>query len=213
MSNFDRMRKDLERLSEEGDNLHLRMVLDTSPERIKGEDRDKLKKLLPEFGLHYQRWYSESLAMLSVILPDRVTDCKSFYQLPRPPKELNYTTYTISDYLKGTTSSYGGRPIATPKAADTPMNQQVAIVKAAIARFESSLFDIKAMAQADLFDNELDSAIHLNKNGFARAAGAVAGVVLEGHLATVCATHSITLTKKKPTMGRLLRSAEIRQCN
>jgi hypothetical protein len=75
------------------------------------------------------------------------------------------------------------------------------LYKAAIARFESSLFDIKAMAQADLFDNELDAAEALNKNGFARGAGAIAGVVLEGHLATVCANHAISIAKKKPTLS------------
>jgi hypothetical protein len=202
MSNLDRMRKDLVRLAEEGENLYFRMVLDTSPERIPAEARKKqdLTKIWPDFSKNYQRWYSESLAMLSVILPDRVADFKSYYQLPRPPKELTHATYTISDYLKGTTASRGGTAITGPKAAATPMNQQVEIVRAGIARFESSLFDIKAMAQADLFDNELDAAAELNKNGFARGAGAVAGVVLEGHLTTVCANHSITLAKKKPTL-------------
>jgi predicted nuclease of restriction endonuclease-like RecB superfamily len=34
------------------------------------------------------------------------------------------------------------------------MRQQYEIVSAAAARFKSSLFDIRAMAQADLFDNE-----------------------------------------------------------
>ena len=33
-----------------------------------------------------------------------------------------------------------------------------------------------------------------------RGAGAIAGVVLEGHLATVCKNHNITLSKKKPTL-------------
>ena len=65
------------------------------------------------------------------------------------------------------------------------MQQQTEIVRAAKARFESSLFDIKATAQADLFDSEIDASAELNKNGFARGAGAIAGVVLEGHLGPV----------------------------
>ena len=73
-------------------------------------------------------------------------------------------------------------------------------MKAAAARFEGSLFDIQALVQADLFDNELDASEDLNKNGFSRGAGAIAGVVLEGHLATVCKNHNITLSKKKPTL-------------
>ena len=48
------------------------------------------------------------------------------------------------------------------------------------------------LVQADLFDNELDAAAELNDKGFRRAAGAVAGVVLEEHLETVCEQHNIS---------------------
>jgi hypothetical protein len=200
MSNLDRMRKDLARLIAEGDLLYLRMLFNLNPDgmaKANKVSKEELAKTLPNFDSNYQRWYSESLAMLSVLLPDRVGDFKAYYQLPRPPKELDYTNYTISDYLKGVTGTRHGMEVFGPKAAQNPMQQQVEIVRAAKARFESSLFDIRGMAQADLFDNELDASAELNKNGFMRGAGAVAGVVLEGHLATVCSNHSVTITKKK----------------
>jgi hypothetical protein len=155
-----------------------------------------------KFSQTYQRWYSEALAMLSVLLPDRVDDFKAYYKLPRPPKELDISSYTISDYLKGTQVIQGGqRVLVDRKAAQTPMEQQSEIVNAAMSRFDSSLFDIRGVVQADLFDNKLDAADELNKHGFARGAGAIAGVVLEGHLATVCKNHSISITKKKPTLS------------
>ena len=37
-------------------------------------------------------------------------------------------------------------------------DQQLAILGAVRARFESSLFDIRQLVQADLFDSELDAA-------------------------------------------------------
>jgi hypothetical protein len=199
------MREDLARLILDGNQLLLRMVFDLFPDAITKQQKKtkaELEKELPSFVHNYQRWYSESLAMPSVLLPDRVDDFKAYYQLPRPPKELNHTTYTISDYLKGTRVTRGGsyEEVVGMKAAQILMQQQAEIVSAAMARFKSSLFDIRGMAQADLFDDELDAATELNKNGFARGAGAVAGVVLEGHLATVCANHSVTITKKKPTL-------------
>jgi hypothetical protein len=95
------------------------------------------------------------------------------------PTELDYTNYTF-DYLNGVKGTRNGMEVFGPKAAQNPMQQQVEIVRAAKARFESSLFDIKGMAQADLFDNELDASAELNKNGLMRGAGAVAGFVLEG---------------------------------
>jgi len=85
--------------------------------------------------------------------------------------------------------------------AKSLFENQLGIVKAAKRRFESSLFDIKQLVQADLFDSELDAARELNKKGFTRGAGAVAGVVLEGHLSRVCENHKIKVTKKKPTIN------------
>lgn len=52
-----------------------------------------------------------------------------------------------------------------------------------------------------MFDSELDAAAELVKKGFTRAAGAIAGVVLERHLAKISANHSIKLGKKNPTIS------------
>jgi hypothetical protein len=204
MSNLDRLKEDLARLVLEGHQLCVRMTFDLYPDEVakaRKQKKEELEKELPRFSQTYQRWYSEALAMLSVLLPDRVDDFKAYYQLPRPPKELSYSTYTISDYLKGTQVTLGVQVLVDKKAGQTPMRQQSEIVNAAMSRFSSSLFDIRGVVQADLFDNELDAADELNKHGFARGAGAIAGVVLEGHLATVCKNHSISIAKKKPTLS------------
>lgn len=80
---------------------------------------------------------------------------------------------------------------------------QLGILKAVENRFESSLFDIKQLVQADLFDSELDTSRELAKHGFLRAAGAVAGVVLEKHLEQVVTNHSIATKKQHPTISDL----------
>jgi hypothetical protein len=91
--------------------------------------------------------------------------------------------------------------IASPTSSGT--QQQLAILKSVKARFDSSLFDIRALVQADLFDSELDAAEELVKHKFIRPAGVVAGVVLERHLAQVCADHRVKITKKEPTISEL----------
>ncbi len=78
---------------------------------------------------------------------------------------------------------------------------QLAILKAVEARFESSLFDIKQLVQADLFDSELAAATELAKKGFLRGAGAIAGVVLEKHLAQVVDNHASKTRKKNPSIS------------
>lgn len=88
-------------------------------------------------------------------------------------------------------------------AAIPHFQQQVAILKAVKRRFDSSLFEIHQLVQADLFDSELESSRHLLKNKFLRAAGAIAGVVLEKHLKQVCDDHNAKITKKNPSISDL----------
>ncbi|MGH1510164.1 hypothetical protein [Ralstonia solanacearum] len=49
--------------------------------------------------------------------------------------------------------------------------------------------------------SELEAADHLAKSKFFRAAGALAGVVLERHLGEVCTARKIAISKKNPTIG------------
>lgn len=91
-------------------------------------------------------------------------------------------------------------------------SMQLAILRAVQDRFESTLFDIRQLVQADVFDSELDAARELAKNGFLRGAGAVAGVVLEKHLAQVAANHTVVMRKQHPTISDLndaLKNAQV----
>jgi hypothetical protein len=78
---------------------------------------------------------------------------------------------------------------------------QLSILKAVGSRFDSSLFDIRQLVQADLFDSELEAATELVRHGFVRPAGALAGVVLEKHLAQVLVNHKLATQKKNPTIS------------
>ena len=88
-----------------------------------------------------------------------------------------------------------------PAAAIPHYNQQLAMLKSVKPRFESSLFEIQQLVQADLFDSELDAARELHKKKFYRAAGALAGVVLESHLGQVCQDKGIKFKKKNLTIS------------
>jgi hypothetical protein len=77
-------------------------------------------------------------------------------------------------------------------------SQQLNIVVAARNVLDSRLADIRGVLQADLFDSELDAAQELLKHGFLRAAGMIAGVVLERHLAEVARSHKVSIRSKAP---------------
>lgn len=168
---------------------------------------------LPEFRTAYQPWYSECIALLKQLLPDRLSDFVRLYEKPKGRKDISFENYRIEDALQGLRiTRYDGEVIADFKSAMPHIKQQIAILESLKNRFESSLYDIRQLVQADLLDSELDAATELLKHKFARAAGAVAGVVLEKHLLEVCSNHGIKIAKRYPTLADLndlLKNADV----
>lgn len=216
-ANLEKYRKDLERLVSKGELLHIAMQHECFPAEIKkalGKQADEMLKKLPKFGEEYQIWYSESKVLIKQLLPDRLDDFTRHYEKPKPRKDISYENYRIEDYLQGlnVTRGWEKEKVVGPDAAIPHFRQQQAILNAVSPRFESSLFDICQLVQADLFDSELAAAQELLKNGFIRASGAVAGVVLEKHLSQVVKNHNITTRKKNPTisdLNDLLKQADV----
>jgi hypothetical protein len=136
-------------------------------------------------------------------LPDRASHFAALYEKPKGRKSIVCGDYVIQDYMQGLTVKRGLDVIASPSAAVPQFRQQLAILNAAKTRFESSLFEVRQILQADLFDGELEVARELAKNRFLRAAGVVAGVVIERHLRQVCIDHEIKITKRHPTISDL----------
>lgn len=212
VSNLEKYRKDLKALLEEGG-----AVVQALRRSANGKDewRARLAKAgwteenietydnnLRPFHVCYHHWYSEALVVVKQLLPDRYADFVKFYERPKARKSFDVETYRIEDACQSLSSkAYNGDVIVDSSAAVRLLQQQIAILESIEKRFESSLFDIKQLVQADLFDSELDVARELLKNKFARAAGAVAGVVLEGHLKQVCDNHN--LPKKSGTIAVL----------
>ena len=214
-SNLDRYKEDLERLIKQGNSLCNSIQHGCLPEEFRQANKGTFSDseyrayiaTLPDFRINYQTWYSESLILIKKLLPDRLIDFKKQYESPDLNSEGLKTNfnYSIEDYLMGITVESTLYDVTTvtadPYAAVPRFQQQLRILKAAQRRFESSLFDIRQLLQMDLFDSELDAAREMQKKGFLRCAGVIAGVVLEKHLGEVCNNHNIKITKKKPTIG------------
>jgi hypothetical protein len=212
ISNLEKYKKDLESLIRRGNSLCFALSyeqdksgFEKDAKRQLGDKAAAFLKGLPSFKDAYQGWYSEAKALIRQLLPDRIEDFARLYEKPKSRKEINFENYSIEDCLQGLTITRGFQKdkVVGPDAAQPRMQQQVAIVEAAKARFESSLFAIRQLLQADLFDSEIEAASHLLKNKFARAAGALAGVVLERHLGEVGSSHNVALQKKEPTISDL----------
>ena len=218
--NIDDLKRDLDALLTDGQQLYHAMVYECHPEEFKrtteeakGGAATEFIEALPSFEDEYQTWYSEAKLLIKQILPDRFADFTRHYEKPKSRKDITNENYTIEDYLQGlSVTRSGGATVVGRGAAISRYREQLSIVKSVRRRFRSSLFDIRQLAQADLFDSELDAASELAKNKFNRAAGVVAGVVLERHLKEMCANHNITLRKKAPQISDLndaLKKADV----
>ena len=212
LSNLDRFKKDLDSLINTGEILEILILAKCIPERFKSVVEEKLEpetkemiRALPPFDVLYQGWYSAAKALIAQLLPGRLADFVQHYEKPKSRKDITFESYRIEDCLVGlsVTRAVGKEKVVGPEGAIPHFQQQLAILKAVRERFKSSLFDIRQLVMADLFDTELATASELAKKKFLRAAGVVAGVVLEKHLAQVCKNHSVKMLKRSPTISDL----------
>lgn len=190
--NIKQIKKELSELIMEGFDI-LRVEAGT-----KEADPDALPTII-----RYQHWYTKSLAVVRQLMPERLAEFQKQYEQERR-KEIDFLTYTISDYLIGLQVTRGAlkEPVVNPLSAfKSKFQHQIAILSSAHTRIESLLSDIRGVLKADLFDTEVDKAKELLKKGHLRAAGVIAGVVLESHLSGVCENHAAKSRKRKPTIS------------
>jgi hypothetical protein len=205
----EQVAKELAALVMEGEAIHQLALIkglreqDPEAKQLKAVPQEIMKKVPGfKFPEAYQGWYSTALRVVEQLLPDRYDEFRQLYRPDRPPKELDPISYTISHYLAGIVVRYRGQVIVEPLSAlDTKFSEQINILRSAEKRLESLLADIKGVLEADIFDDELAAADDLRKKKHVRAAGVVAGVVLERHLKRVAVNHRVVLRKKQPMIG------------
>jgi len=217
-SNLDRYKADLDELVKLGQEMELDLECRHLKEqgKLNKDLKKEAKKIKGTFEGKYQGWYTESLVVIRQMIPDRLAEFEQLYKGDGKRKKIEVTTYTIQDWINGfrvDVNRYTGvKPFDDLAAITMRFQTQLAILKSVERRFESSLFDMRQLVQADLFDSEIDTARELVKHGFLRAGGAVAGVVLEKHLAQVALNHGVKSQKRDPTISDfndLLKTASV----
>lgn len=206
MSNIAKYKDNLDALVALGSKMDLDITYRYLEDQGKLEEKHKKSAAEIKGALEkdYQRWFTESCAVIKQLLPDRLTEFDHLYKGDGKRKEINSATFNIQDWLNGIrsgTNAYGEKYYDDFAIVSMRFRTQHSILQSLESRFESTLFDIRQFVQADLFDSELDAARELMKHGFLRGAGAIAGVVLEKHLGQVAANHNITTRKKHPSIS------------
>lgn len=161
-TNLDRYKKDLEKLI----SLGSRMQLDLTGRRLLETGKVKPEKKIFEelkgtFERDYQKWYTEASALIRQLIPDRLAEFQELYKGDGKRKATTIQTYHIQDWLNGVRA--GINSYTTEKHYDDfavitmRFGTQLSILEAVGSRFESSLYDIRQLVQADLFDSEIEA--------------------------------------------------------
>jgi len=154
-----------------------------------------------QFHYDYQNWYTKALKAVASLASDRHTEFRQYYEIDPKRKTLGYGTYVIQDYLKGVAPSGYANFDARNQVVKCFLNQ-LSIVNSIKGRVDSVLANIEGELYAELQDNEVAVAKQLMKVS-PRAAGALVGVLIEGHLQKVADSHEIKIAKKNPTIADL----------
>jgi hypothetical protein len=218
ISNLARYRADFDRLLKLGESMQIDLSLRAvaAERKLKPLETEVAAKVKGSFEKDYQRWFTESHVLVKQLVPHRLVEFDQLYKGDGKRRTINAMTYHIQDWLNGVraeTNRYTGeRPFDDLAVVVMRFQTQLGIVGSIESRFESSLFDIRQLLQADLFDSEIDAARELAKHGFLRASGAVVGVVLEKHLRLVADNHELAVKKQHPSisdLNELLKTAGV----
>lgn len=191
-TNLTRYKNDLSKLITLGRKMYQDLQFQSieGSRKLKKDEMELKNQVSGSFQKYYQIWYSEAQVLIRQLLPLREEEFVALYKHDNKRKSVNLTTFSIQDWLLGMRAANnkytGEKSFDDLPAIAMRFQSQFDILKSAEARLESSLFDIEQLVQADLFDSELDAAGMLLKNGFLRAAGTIAGVVLERHQSQIC---------------------------
>ncbi|MEL7615268.1 hypothetical protein DQ400_19530 [Vreelandella sulfidaeris] len=187
MTKKEAIRKELDALYAEGAKLAV--------EFQKEEDN--------QFQYDYQRWYTKAIKAVASLASDRLTEFRGYYEVDPKRKSLGYGTYVVQDYFKGVAPNKFHYPDFDTRAQVLQcFFNQLTILNAVGERVDSVLANIEEELYAELQDSELAIARQLAKISV-RAAGALVGVVIEGHLQKVARAHAVKVAKKNPTIADL----------
>lgn len=195
MGKYDELKSELTSLVAEGKKITIGLSTYSQEFNFQNATEDEISDIKYFFD-NYEKWYTKALAVIKVIIPDRYTDFSILYKNDKR-KEISWKTYTISDAVQRITSMDKS---LHPHKALTRLLQQVSMLEVCLDKFESKIFDIQTILQADIFDSEIESARHLLRMGYLRASGAICGVIIERHLSDVCQNHNVTLKKRNSSI-------------
>jgi hypothetical protein len=198
MNTIEEIKNEMQKLYDFGKNI----LTKQDNLKVRNKDKNKNEVKFSTLQLDYNNWYTASLRLIKLLIPERYNDFIGFYKLEkRKPNYFNTLEYTISDYLNNSRLTYNFDNFDEFETFRVKFQNQLAIFNSCIENIDTTLFDIENLLQYKLYKSELEAAKGLLSNGFIRPAGALAGVILENHLKGLCKIHNIIINKKHITIN------------
>jgi len=173
------------------------------------DEQKQIRKLLDEIidvisvRTAYLRWDTQSLKTVQTLAPRKYEKFVEFFQANSNRKLLDDS---IREYVRTIGAGMDGYtedlPFAPEEQARLRFLEHLQVLDELSYRIESVLADIENYLFADLLEKELEAAKVLKPINL-RAAGTLAGVVLERHLRKLALKHSIPIPKPETTLRDL----------
>src|SRR5208282_3862039 len=176
--------------------------------RLLDQQKQILKSLedikdIIEFRTVYQRWDTQSLKIVQTLASDKYDEFVNYF-LNNPNRKL--LDASIQDYIRGIGQARDGYtdelPFDPQELARIRFLNQLQVLDELSYRLDTLMADVENHLFAELQDKELEAAKALQPVSL-RAAGALAGVVLQRHLQKVAANHTVTIPKPETTIRDL----------
>ncbi|MCA8834777.1 MAG: hypothetical protein K8953_06775 [Proteobacteria bacterium] len=187
MMDKKKIKDELEALRADGQNIYTASYLKYNKNAFNHHDEETEKNLkestkeINDPQRDYYIWYYKACKVLHILDSHKLKDFQDFY--------TNYTEDWIIDQTEDFFSSF-----------EKGFRIQNYILLAVDKNFDSTFFNLERDIHYGIYESEIDIARELQEQGYFRAAGAIAGVVLEIHLKKVASNNGIKI-KDKATMS------------
>ncbi len=164
---------------------------------------DVAKKMAPP-SKDYQIWYDKAYRVVRTFNLERLEEFEKLYTGDKSVKNSEYLdsiTIGVLHYFKGITKTPGIKQPIFFETVLTCLAMQISILMAMSENFDNNLFNLETNIYLGVYESEIDIAEELQKKEYFRAAGVIAGAVLEVHLKIVTTNRGIIMKKEKPTMS------------
>lgn len=176
-------------------------LVDLSQQYVSLAELAREPQKLSLFVAEYQRWYTRTVRLVTVLGHDRLTEFEGYYLADTRRRTVDDSTYCIQDYLLAVRPSYPTK-MDVHRAVVLRLTAQVSILQSLESRLEGIFGELGGELLAELEDAELEAARKILKVS-PRAAGALTVVVLETHLARVARHHGLKIPPSNPTVAKL----------